>query len=387
MKLIFLPVIAVIILTFAVTGGELIAKFTPRIDVSKDVDVCDSLAKKRLILKVNIGEIKKSDSLYGYDLEIKYNPDKLKIINYLSGNTLSEFFEKQSFSLGLDGNIIKGYATTFLFNVPPAYGDSILIAFLAEWVGTCSDTTYLQITSLNFTEEFKKDLDTSLGGGLIKAYPFDKSERYANVIPLNQKIELKDGESEFKLKYHVKLPEVYYTDNIMLEFSSSDSILITKAECQNKSVWVYAPVENKIQIGLTNNVNEFDLNLDCTYLLKDTISNLKFYLEKFIYPDCSCVLGCSSEPVEIKKDSNFTSVDVMESNLISYYDNVLTISNKYNQIDRIVLFDLLGREIKSYKTTNETEIKIFTEEIQKGLIFVGIYKGKNYEIKKFYKCY
>jgi hypothetical protein len=387
MKLIFLPVIVALLITFTVTGEKLIAKYQPRIDVLKDVDVCDSTAKTRLIFVVNIGEIKKSDSLFGFDLEIKYNPEKLKIMNFLTGNTLSEFFEEKGFSLGLEGNLISGYATTFNFNLVPPSGDSILVAFSAEWLGNCQDTSYLELTELNFTEEFKKDLDTNLGGGIIKAYPFDKPARYGSLSVGTKDIKLKDNENNFDLFYNVALPTYYNTESIILEFNSKELIEIYGASTTNENVEVMGTDENKVTLRLYNRVKEFVLKLNCNYAVKDTISDYKFFTNKIIYSDCSCILGISSDTVNISKDSTFVSVADYNMNEVTFNNNVISINNTEMQIDKVVLFDVLGRIIQEEATANETEIKIFTEEIQTSIFFVGIYKGKKYEIKKFYKCY
>lgn len=387
MKLIFLPVIVIFILTFTVTGERLIAKYQPKIDVLNDVDVCDTLAKKRLFFVVNIGEVKRSDSLYGFDLEIKYDPSKIKINSFLTGNTLSSVFEEKGFSLGLDNNLIKGYATTFNFNLVPPSGDSILVAFGGEWLGNCEDSTYLEFLELNFTEEFKKDLDTNLLGGMIKAYPFEKKDRYAKASLETSKIELKDNENRFNIYYNMTLPKYYNSESVIIEFSTDDIVEITGASSGNKSVEVISFEDNKVALRLNNQVNTFDLNLNCNYKLQDTISGYKFLLEKMGFSDCSCILGSTADAFEIYKDSNYVSIKESGSTELIIRDNVISIDNSKYDINQVLIYDILGREIINKQENNETEIKIFTKDMQESVYFVWILKSNKTEIKKFYKCY
>jgi hypothetical protein len=56
-------------------------------------------------------------------------------------------------------------------------------------------------------------------------------------------------------------------------------------------------------------------------------------------------------------------------------------------IENIAMFDLLGRKVIEYNTQDETEIKIFLNELKESIFFIGIYRKDKVEIKKFYKCY
>jgi hypothetical protein len=387
MKLIFLPVIVLVMLLSAVAGEELIAKYQAKIDILKDIDVCDSTAKERLIFMVNIGEIKRSDSLLGFDLAIRYNPNKIKITNYLTGNTLSSVFEEKSFSLGLDSGIISGFALTFNFNLKPPSGDSILIAFSAEWIGNCEDTTNLEILELNFTEEFKKELDTTFGTGVVYGYPFALPERTAKMKVDKPIITLKDNQNDFKLNYSVTLPQTYYTESLILEYLSSNIIKINDVVSSDMNAEVVSVENNKIALRLKNNVTKFNLSLNCNYLLKDTLTGYKFYINKMLYSDCSCILSVSSDSIIVNKDSTFVSVKEIFGSNVKLESDCLIMDNADLGIENIAMFDLLGRKVIEYNTQDETEIKIFLNELKESIFFIGIYRKDKVEIKKFYKCY
>ncbi|OGU60658.1 MAG: hypothetical protein A2X64_07995 [Ignavibacteria bacterium GWF2_33_9] len=390
MKLIFLPVIVLVIITISVTGEKLIAQYHPKIDVVRDIDVCDSTAKTRLIFRVNIGRVYYSDSLYGYDLEIRYNPDKIKMINYYTGNTLSEFFEEKSFSFGLnqleDEGIIRGYATTFNFSKPPSAGDSILVAFGAEWLGNCEDTASLEILELNFTDEFKKKLSDTFDTGIINAYPFENASRFASFTSDKYDVLLKDNETNFNLNFNVKLPANYYADNLLLEFTDSPFITINDVQVDNENV-ISDQEGNSVTLHLMNKVNEFNLSLNCEYILKDTISGLKYRLEKVTIPECSCILGYGTDSVSITKDSTIVGMQEFTNNDYLESEDDILINNQNYDIQKILVMDVLGRIIQEIDTRDKAQIKIFKKEVLNKVFFIGIYRKQLIEIKKFYKCY
>jgi hypothetical protein len=370
----------------AIPGGKLFTQFKPYIIVNKIVDACDSLSKTRVVVRVNIGEIKKSDSLYGYDIELKYDPTKIKFINYLVGNTLSEFFEEKSFSLGLEGDKVKGYATTFNFNVPPAYGDSILVAFSAEWIGgSCLDSSWVEITSLNFTDEFKKKLSDTLGGGYVNVQPMEKADRIIKLKPDLNELYLIDNQENIDYKLSVVLPEYNFVNKLKLYFNGQDTIAIKNVKSSGL-VSIDNISDNQIDLSLNGRVVNFNLDINAIYTLKDTLSNFKYVVSKIEYNDCSCVFNFNADGIVIKKDSNIVSV-VERNNFVLDRDGIIKLDNLDQKIRKISIYNILGSEIYEENTTNKTEIKIFTEEFKENIYFIRIEKYDKIEIKKFYKCY
>jgi hypothetical protein len=390
MKRIFSPVILIVTLVLLSAGGKLFSQFVPYIQVNQIVDACDSVSKTRLILSVNIGAIAKKDSLYGYDIEIKYDPTKIKILNYLAGNTLSEFFEERSFNFALDSNTIKGYATTFNFNYPPAYGDSVLIAFSAEWIGgNCADSSIVSLTGLNFTEEFKKKISDSLGYGVVYAMPFKNPNRIASITNNKKAVYLTDNQNEFNYNLKLSLPNYNYFKQLELAFDAKDTILIDGITPISNNLKIDKIADNDFLItnNSENSINELDLLVQAQYLLKDTIKNYPLMLNLVKFNDCSCILDFTQEQLLINKDSNFVNV-VLEKNTEQIYNNSdeIIINNSENQINKIVVFNVLGEQICNRTIHNESEIKISTQELNKDVYFILIYEGNKIEKYKFYKC-
>lgn len=381
-------IVSIIIITIilAIPDGKLFSQYKPYIIVNKLVDACDSLAKTRLVLKVNIGEIKKADSLYGFDIELKYDPTKIKFTNYLVGNTLSEFFEEKSFSLGLEGDKVKGYATTFNFNVPPAYNDSILIAFSAEWIGgTCKDSSWVQITALNFTDEFKKKLNDTLGGGYVYNEPIEKPERIVTIIPDSSKFILQPKETEIDYKLNVKLPDYNFVNKLKLYFNGQDTVSIFDVK-SNDNVNIDKFSNSEIELSLNERVTNFVLDIKAAYVLNDTITDYSYGLNKVEYNDCSCIFNYKTAPIKITKDSSFVSVKDGDQNIVNQ-DGVISINNFDQKINKISIYNLLGSKIYEENVQNKTEIKIFINEFKENIYFIRIEKNDKIENKKFYKCY
>lgn len=134
-------------------------KITPTLTGVNKIDICGSKSEQEFTVLLTIGEIKRSDSLFGYNFEIKYDPTKIKFKFISTIGTLSEFFEIKQFTILEKDSAIRGTAGHLNPFLSPVQGNLPLLALLGEWVGKCNDTTELKLSYIEFTDEFKKGLN------------------------------------------------------------------------------------------------------------------------------------------------------------------------------------------------------------------------------------
>lgn len=376
--------VIIVLVTFIVTGKDVFSENDARIVVNKQINLCKS-DDKRFIFSVNIGEIKTTDSLFGFDIEIAYDKNKVKILSALTGNTLSEAFEERSFSYGYEENKIKGYAITMKFNIIPPSGNKDLIAFYAEWVGEteCEDSAKISITRLEFTDEFKKQINN-----YIPRYIYTKlipNENEISIIsPNNSNYILKSGERQFTVKYTANLASNHKVNIIDIKFVENNVIRIKDVITESSNVRIEGFGDDYITLTLINEPITFDFKVIYEYLLKDTISNYIYKSKIIDLNECNCLGAIKDISFKITKDSSFASI-AESCPYISYecLNNTIKIHNE--KIKRIKFVDVLGRELGIFEVGRPTEIKI--DNTSANMIFAIIEINDKIEIKKFNKCY
>lgn len=369
--------------TFIVTGKDIFSENNAKVVVKKSINLCKE-DNTRFTFGVNIGEVKTTDSLFGFDIEISYDPKKVKIINALSGNTLSEIFKEQSFSYGYEDNKVKGYATTMEVNIVPPSGDKDLIAFFAEWIGNsnCADSSVIEITRLEFTDEFQKKI-TNYEPAIVYTYNEPSINDKIEVVSTQKNIYLKSGETQFKVDYTIKRPKTSKEGSLIFNLDNSNVVNLKNVVNLDDNAIVKILSTNSFELNFKNNNLATDLELTFDYIKNDTIKNYNYGVKSIEYSECSCVSGFSADNIIITKDSVFTSVE--ESYAINYNCNNNTIEILDSKITNIKFVDILGRELGYYEIDRPMTINL--NNISTNMIF-GIIKVNNtYEIKRFYKCY
>lgn len=374
-----------IMVTLVVTGKDIFSQNEAKILVKKHIDLC-KLDDNRFVFAVNIGEIKTTDSLFGFDIEITYDSNKIKIINVLTGNTLSEIFDEKDFSFAFEGNKIKGYVTTMQMNIKPPSGNKDLIAFYADWIGDtkCEDSSLISITRLEFTDEFKLTIDNFIPGYVYtKLIPNNESKF---TISTDSKIyTLKSGETQLNVSYYGSLTNNHKVENIIMKFVDDKVLKIQEVDVRSKDVKLESFGSDYIKLNLINQPNTFDINVTYDYVLNDTVSNYIYKSSEIRLNKCNCI-GQIDDNISfiINKDSVFSSISNVDEFL--KYDcrtNTITITN--NKIKKIKFVDILGRELENIEIQGNKNIDL--NNMSANMIFAIIEINNKYEIKKFYKCY
>ncbi len=377
MKKLLLSVI-IIVVTLIVTGKNLFSKNIARIVVNKEINLCDSNSKT-FIFVVDIGMIEKIDSLYGFDLDIKYDPSKVKILSYLKSNSLSEQFEQSSFSFGADTNHIRGYATTFNFNAPPSYGDSILIGFYAEWIGerNCEDSSLIELVDINFTEEFKKEyLNQS---EFVRTSLSRKNHKEIIKATFNvDSVGLEENQQLFNFECRIEYPKIEAGKKLKIQFNQSDTINIksVSSECADCIKFFE---NNIVSLVLPGNEQEFTMLINAEYNLADSLDKYIFGIDTIDFYDCNCVGRYEYDLIEITKHITPESINVefSENGIISLQVGAI-----------FYLYNYEGKLIENKQVLESDSKFLNLNNFQGSVFFLIVEKNINkIEYKKIYKCY
>lgn len=130
--------------------GQVLTGQTARLAL-RVLDTVDVCGRRECVLIVNISAVQPRDSLMGFNLAIRYNPEKLVFHTMLVSGTLAEGMEQRSFSV-LYGEI-RAYAFTLTHLIS---GAKPLVAFLGDYRQECPDTTTVQLQYVEFNEEFER---------------------------------------------------------------------------------------------------------------------------------------------------------------------------------------------------------------------------------------
>ena len=377
MKKILLSVI-IIVVTLIVTGRNLFSENLAKIVVNKKINLCDSNSGK-FIFVVNIGMIEPIDSLFGFDIDIKYDPNKVRILSYLKSNTLSEKFEQSSFSFAADTNHIRGYATTFNFNAPPSYGDSILIGFYAEWIGdrNCEDSSLFKLEDINFTEEFKKEYQYTneyVRTSLDIKNPINVLKTTFDV----DSIGLKENQQLFSFNCKIDFFASESLKKVKITFTDTDTIKIRDivSDCSECKISLE---NNVVKFILPYDKSELNMQLIAEHTLTDSLIDFAFGIDSIEVLDCNCIGKYEYDKFKIYKHILPKSI-----NEVNLEDGILVL----NIGTTYYLYDYEGKLLDK-KQIVESDSKILNLNNFQGNVFFLIEQTRQNKIeyKKFYKCY
>jgi len=372
---------AAIIILMVAASAKIKADIIPHIYSENTINICDSMSKKRVLFFVVIDKINRSDSLYGYNLKIKYDTAKLRIINYVEGNTLSEFFDK-SFSFGLNG-MISGYGISHWVIGPPSYGDSLLIGFLAEWLGSCPDSTYLSIEELEFTSEFKRKYD-SLGGGYVTAVKIPQN-KYIECNFNSSNYEINKDDSIVNVLLTIKIPDYHNTSSLNITFNMLDTLKLMECNIENNRAKIQSIDSNDntlIISELPRGQNDIIISLKLRIIDKDAMKNAILKIANIEEDECSCILNFGGDSIRFHQDT--LGVDEITSNLLINSEFIEIISS--GEINSYEVYDYIGNLITKINMIDKPITKIYLKDYKKGIYFLLEKNNKN-EIKKIYKFY
>lgn len=306
--------------------------------------------KKEVLITLGLGDIKRNDSLYGFNFAITYDRSKLYFNSKIVVNTLSEFADYSAVSFGLEPNKLFGAA----INNIPMYGNKDLIGFYGEYVGElCNDSALIQLEYIEFTDEFQKEvnkLDT------IWVKPTKAELNYTINPKFSEDVYKYDSTTTNFIPLEINATNVKYLDYIAfnvsaenasyeLDFSNlNDNYEVSEIIKDQNSFDIVLKVLNISNI--TKNTNLLDLLIKRN--IKETDTNSHIIVKPIKLSDCNCFdyTKVSSDSIKIDYIQNVsTSIDMntdVYDTKFYYQDNVLSIDSKLLNIDTIQLFNSVG---------------------------------------------
>lgn len=369
---------------------------TLKIENTEQIDLCGADRNKRVIITLYMGKILPSDSLFGFNGQLLYNPDKIQFHTALPINTLAEFFDYNKAEFSERGKIIFN-VSQWLSNYPIS-GNRPLFAFLGNYLGKCPDTSWVNLDYIEFTNEFKKTIK-DVSNGLVNAEILYDDTRYLQTKFEVDTLEfLKDDqEKNIRIVFDVKPGLRISNLKLNIENENPSQFDIVQINSLNEYIIIDSVQENdgKIELYLSilnDTLAGIDLNLNIMEKFKsDTISQLS--IEPTQVNECTCVSKLVGSNCFLKSNKidtipswiNFEDDSSKELN-IDYKNNYLTIQNNNGNVQQVIITNLLGMNLMTYKPEDKVEIKINTELLTSGIYFVYIVKNNNKrEIKKLIK--
>lgn len=363
-------------LTFAVSQAGLSQR---KIDCalsiygSLKIDVCGNENQKEFVLVMDVGRVNPEDSLFGFNFEINYEPEKVAITNLLYINTLSEYLsDKQITSDSINGKI-RGYAITMGFT--PVYGQKPLIAFLGKWLLPCPDSASFSVSYIEFTDEFK---------GVVENYK--PAILYGEIAPKPERI----FSTEFAVDSIVNEPNFSFDMNLKIPVNSRLKNFELDLNRNNKNITldsVYS-VTNGIEVLLLETTGN-GYKIHCN-VINDNGSNqaLKVFgkidgtdildtlrVEPVFDEECKCIVGSSTDKVLIK----YTKIGYVFENKDKNEENI-----NIDDVVSVYLIDLLGRVTRLEKDVLRKMEDLLSEE-SNGAYFIVIRTNKKVYYKKMIK--
>lgn len=379
-----------IIIIFGSLQAQNKEKIKPTLESVNKIDQCDNENEREVTVLLKIGSIARADSLFGYNFQIKYDPSKIKFQYVSTIGTLSEFFEIKQFTILEADSAIYGTAGHLNPFLQPVEGDLPLLAFLGIWKGQCGDTTKVELSYLEYTEEFQKENDEFQNASIwseiankpdrlldakfmVDEIIFDKNGTKDVMLLLSSnnnfskkvKMGLKNSKDSFKTINVSTLSK-----NIIVQTNYDDNITYIEAET-TKGYFddtLMITIKNNSAIGkIDDQLVIFDVNAD----------------------ECDCIRYYSTNSLKIISDIPDTTTIISEENdqiIVNYDENcecfIIETNNDYQK--DIKIYDLQGRMMLNTQNDNKI-IQIEADKILRGYYIIEINSKDRKTIKSLIK--
>lgn len=320
---------------------------------SLKIDVCGNENQRRFILVLSIGNVMRSDSLFGYNFQISYDNKIVKFTDALYINTLSEFFDYKSVFINSKEGKVNGYAITM--GMEPIYGNRPLLALNGLWIGDCPDTTTINIDYIEFTDEFKIIIDTLKPTKLIGEI-FYSPERIFEIGITSDTIKFDDKKGIIDLNVHIP-KNSKLTDFSIIGIYDPNVISFDSITSNSNDIVIedYKYTENLVRINCKNLFDIGNIHKISFYLNVNTenhLTKVEFYPE--YDSTCRCLSGYKTDSVALIYVKEVSSVEE---------------ENNYIKIDECYIYDIVGKLVSRI----DNQKSFFGLENKLGFLNRGIY--------------
>lgn len=367
-----------------------IAKDTVSVKLNSiySIDACGK--SKEVLITLEIGEIAKADSLFGFNFGLKFDSSKVKFTSLITQSTLSEFFDTKGSSVYSEDSLFAGYAANLNFALPPGSGNLPLVAVLGEWKTDCPDSTQIWIEYIDFTEEFKKHV--LKGDALtITSKVKDKADRVLGLSFEKDSMKLIDKDSDECLLKINTIDKAKLTEFKIDLINGINNNINCTAENDNANGFEIVSTENigdtlRLKVISVLDKNYGEIKLKFAKKLQDTAN---FAIKAFAYDvnNCACITRFEMDSILVlsnKKQDDTSSAVYEDKNARFVYDNStksIILESEYG-IYNVSMYDVNGIEtIKYYENLRKAAI-LNLADIPNGVYAVRAELGSGKIIKK-----
>ncbi len=341
------------------------------------IDVCGEKSDKDIIILLSVGRVLQSDSLFGFNFEIKYDSVKFKFHSPVYLNTLAEFFDIKDVNFGKKG-LVRGYASVGLLGSQIS-GNRPLIGIYGDYIDNCPDSSEISLKYIEFTDEFKKVI-RDYKPAMIQAVEADKPNRFLKTdFELNTITDLiKDTVIEMRINLGIGTQVRVDTAEFEIFTDNKDMLSLVDLNLSNNLELISKTNSDSTQLRFKlklNDINGQYANLKIRVKQNKTDS-ARIIINPVYTNYCSCVKRFYGDTILIKsKEKIDTSTVVCESKLetesmTSYYDynSESFILNISDYIDGVIkIYDVCGSLINEQKLNWSKKISFDGKYLNKGL--------------------
>ncbi len=360
----------------------------PEIRVGVRDDSSDVCGDKRSLIVVYVDTIVLQDSILGYDLEVRYNPEKLYLTDEIFVSTLTEQFDDHKLTFPEPG-LARGWGANILRPVTTVQQGQPLIAMSGEFIGNCNDTAHVEVSFISFAHVKNDDVFDVAGvterKGVAKAIIRDRQDRHVTAVVESTPVELKGlqvsesitislqngagkGMTTATVEIAVDNPEQFTVQNI----TAAPGVLIEDIQ-SGEGVWIVQiamgedwVLEEALQFHIATTGNKDD--------------SARVAVRPVQVNNCACVTRLLGSGVELRssKEISVSVADEPESMdktpLVIYTDAGWSIRCA-EPIQFVRLATLLGQNMKMEYTTGSTVV-IDNTQLSRGLYLLQIGTGQ-----------
>lgn len=354
------------------------------------IDVCGEKSDKDIIILISVGRILQTDSLFGFNFEIKYDSVKFKFHSPVYLNTLAEFFDIKDVNFGKKG-LVRGYASVGLLGSQIS-GNRPLIGIYGDYIDNCPDSSEISLNYIEFTDEFKKVI-RSYVPTVIQAIEVDKPNRFLSAGFELDSVTNLEKDTLLELKINIIPGTQLKLDTAEFEIRYDNSGMISLEDIKLSNGLVLISSENidnghiKLKVRFNNITNQyFGLVLKNKENKNDSC---RIYVNPLSTNYCSCVKRLNGDSIIIRSKEKIDTSTVVWENKIGegtrkiYYDEKsesFQFSFDENINGDLNLFDICGSLIYNERIYWSNKISIDGKYLNKG-IYLAIIKS-NLKINK-----
>ncbi len=280
---------------------------TPKLQLGRSLDHC-SQANKRLEVALYLGEVKKEDKLFEYEISMEYDTNVVYSPGVSYNNTLVEIWGEQNYTSGGSGFISSSGGTTGI--VKAASGNKPLVNFSFLYRdGICTDAVF-EIRDLYLGTDYVGPVETEQASEIrldVKSIVKEAPERIARFGFDGDTLNLNDEKNTITLNLNIGEYKFLEWLSFEIESSNPDMFIMTYTHSDNVEINDEGLGDSllKLEIDFTANEDiwiEFEIgNNEIENKTKNDIINYsQFEIKNVLFNECNCIKTIETEVFDTK---------------------------------------------------------------------------------------